>query len=384
MRALHVLPIFGFGLAALFATGCGCRNTEPVELVEPTPEDPHDIGQYLSMGVYDGQPAAAYYDRTKGGLTFAIGTLDGDTVRWEEERIDGFVDSEGLDVGDRGKYTSMLVDGTDVWISYYDATNGNLFYARRADKDDWESGFADSGGGSTPHGGRFSSLAMGADGYPAVAHYDVNKGQLRLARWNGNGWSGSVIDEGEDFIPGEGDTALEEVDADVGKYARLEVVDGTEYIAYYDAANGDLKLATGSGSDFSVETVASEGNVGSWPSIMVKGGEVLIAYQDMTNWDLVLTRGTPGGPWTTEVIDDGEFRGADTEIFENGSYPGILYFDGSDNNMMLATYDGSQWATQVLADEGGLGFHNETIVIGGTRYAGCYDYTRRTIHFQSL
>ena len=116
----------------------------------------------------------------------------------------------------------------------------------------------------------------------------------------------------------------------------------------------------------------------------MSGGEVLIAYQDQTNWDLVLARGTPGGTWSTEVIDDGEFRGADTEIFENGSYPGILYFDGSDNNMMQASFDGSAWTTSMVAEDGGLGFHNETVVIGGTRYAGCYDYSLRTLHFQAL
>jgi hypothetical protein len=381
MRALHLIPLAGLAAGALLSIGCGC-NEEPENLVEPTVEDPHDIGQYLSMGVYDGQPAASYYDRTKGGLTFALGEIDGEKVNWTEERIDGFADEEGLDVGDRGKYTSMLIDGDDVWITYFDATNGNLFYALRGGKDDWETGVADTGGGSTPNAGRFSSLAKGADGNPAAAHYDEGKGHLRLTRWNGSGWAGMVIDEGEDYVPA--DTGTEPMDADVGKYAHLYVDGGTEYIAYYDAANGDLKLASGSGSNFTVEVVASEGDVGTWPSILVSGGEVLIAYQDQTNWDLVLARGTPGGNWSTEVIDDGEFRGADTEIYENGSYPGILYFDGSDNNMMQASFDGSAWTTRVVAEEGGLGFHNETIVIGGTRYAGCYDYSLRTLHFQAL
>ncbi len=381
MRALHLIPLAGLAAGALLSIGCGCRE-DPVNLVEPTLEDPHDIGQYLSMGVYDGQPAVSYYDRTKGGLTFALGAFEGESVNWTEERIDGFADENGLDVGDRGKYTSMLIDGEDVWITYYDATNGNLFYALRGGKDDWETGLADTGGGSTPNAGRFSSLAMGADGNPAAAHYDQGKGHLRLTRWNGSAWAGSIIDEGEDYVPD--DTGTEPMDADVGKYAHLYVDGGTEYIAYYDAANGDLKLATGSGSSFDIEVVASEGDVGTWPSILVSGGEVLIAYQDQTNWDLVLARGTPGGTWSTEVIDDGEFRGADTEIFENGSYPGILYFDGSDNNMMQASFDGSAWTTSMVAEDGGLGFHNETVVIGGTRYAGCYDYSLRTLHFQAL
>ena len=40
----------------------------------------------------------------------------------------------------------------------------------------------------------------------------------------------------------------------------------------------------------------------------------------------------------------------------------------------------SEWA----GAEAALGFHNETVVVGGTRYIGCYDYTNRTIWLTSL
>lgn len=382
MRANRVLPMLAVAGTSMLIEGCACRNEVP-DTGSPVVEGPaHDIGQYLALDVLDGEPVAAYYDRTDGALVFAMGTLQGEEVTWEEEEVDGFA-VDGLDVGDRGRYTDMLIDGSTVWLSYYDATNGNLFVAKRNGADDWETMSADSGGGSAPHGGRFTSIAMGADGQPMAAHYDVGKKQLRVARYNGSGWAGSIVDEGEG-VPA--DSGVEAIDSDVGKYAKVLVDGNTEYIAYYDAAWGDLKLAVGSGSSWDIYVVdGAESDVGLWPNLLMDGGELLIAYQDATNWDLKLARGTPGGEWTTEIIDDGEFVGSDAELYMNGSYPAAIYFDGSQNDMKRAEFNGSEWTVDYVAGEdAALGFHNETITVGGTRYVGCYDYTNRTLWFESL
>ncbi|MCB9746466.1 MAG: hypothetical protein H6740_28070 [Alphaproteobacteria bacterium] len=363
--------------------GCGgCREKDvtadsgPVEI----PEITNDVGQYLSMDAFsDGTVAISYYDRTKGGLAFA--TWNGE--RWIEERVDGYAGSDGLDPGDRGKYTSLAIDSGDTaWISYYDATNGNLFYARRSPAGEWETGLADTGGGATPNAGMFSSLALDATGNPVVAHYDVNRGQLRVAHYNDGSFSGEVVDEGEDYTPDTGET----VDGSVGKYARIAIADGTEYIAYYDAAFGDLKLAVGGAGSYNTYVIDSDGDVGAWPSILIDGGDVWIAYQDVGNQDLKLAQvDSSGNVASMEVIDDGAFIGADSELFLNGSFPAILYFDGNENNLKLAQSNGSEWSVDTVAGaDAALGFHNETVVAGGTRYIGCYDYTNRTIWFESL
>ena len=74
-------------------------------------------------------------------------------------------------------------------------------------------------------------------------------------------------------------------------------LDGTEYLAYYDAAWGDLKLATNDGSGWSVQVVDDGGeedaDVGKWPSMVVDGNELVIAYQDATNYALKVARGKP-------------------------------------------------------------------------------------------
>jgi len=69
----------------------------------------------------------------------------------------------------------------------------------------------------------------------------------------------------------------------------------------------------------------------------------------------------------------------------NGNALSIAYFDGQNNDMLLATQSGSDWTIDtVVGSEGALGFHNETISIGGVVYAGCYDYTERTLWFSAL
>lgn len=368
---------------ALQACG-GCNKEDDSKPNTQPPAEAHDIGEYLSMAVMpDGTPAVSYYDRTSGALAFALWQSAGESGSWKEERIDGYADETGLDRGDRGKYTSLAItSGGTAWISYYDATNGNLFYAKRDGANKWTTGVADTGGGATPNAGQFTSIALDANENPVISHYDVNRKELRVTHWRDTAFAGESVDAGEDYVPE--DSALDPVEADVGKYSSLLIKDGTEYIAYYDAAAGDLKLATGTAGNYSIEVVDSEGDVGAWPSMMFDGSDLLIAYQDVGNQDLKFGRRS-GGTWTLETVDNGEFIGADTELFMNGSYPAIVYFDGNENNMKLAQSTGGSWTLDTLAgSDGALGFHNETVLTQGKRFIGCYDYTNRTIWFSEL
>ncbi len=365
-------------LLALLAAGCQCSdNTVPAGTQSTVPEAPHDIGQWLSMATMpDGQIAAAWYDRTQGGLTFALATPQAEGLAWSEERVDGFPDENGLDSGDRGRYASLAVaaDGT-AWVVYEDTTNGAQRYARRDPDGTWTTGPGDPGSGPDYGGGRFNSLALDQAGNPVVAHYDPAARSLRVAQWNGSAWTGEVVDAGEDAT---GDTGAT-VPADVGRYARLLIDGATERVAYYDAAAGDLKLATNDGSGWTIEVVDSEGDVGAWPSMMVHEGELWIAYQDVGAQDLKVAHGNPGA-WTITRLDDGEYVGADTEIFLNGSYPAIFYFQGYDSDLKVAQLQGDTWTWDTVAGaDAALGFHIETVVTGGQRYVASYDYTHRTV-----
>lgn len=394
--------VLGVALAIVGSSGTGCGGCREQEFiagdVEEEEEFTDDWGQWMSMAALpDGRPAISYYNRTRGGLSLACGSFDDDgAVTWEHEPIDGFTNEEGLDVGDRGLYTSLAIapDG-HIWVAYRDNTLSTLRVANRAaGAAEWTTNMAEAGGGASPSVGMFASLALNASSQPVIAHYDEGKGQLRVVRGDGATFTGEVVDEGEDRAA---DTAsgTEAEDADVGMFARLRIVSGVEYIAYYDAANGQLKLAWGGSGNYTVEVVDDGGvpdgsslpaseDVGQWPDLMVVDGKIHIAYQDVDNQDLRYASGTPGA-WDIEVIDSGDYVGADTALFLSGTSPAIAYFDGRNNDVKLAWRSGDTWQSDTVAGStAALGFHNEVLTTNGHTYAACYDYTNRGLWFSAL
>lgn len=388
-RGLPLGALLGAVLIAPQLQGCkGCSKNKDTDtgkvITEPEPEPfTNDWGQWLSMGVLsDGTPVAASYDRTEGGLVVAEATLTDGVPAWSFEKVDGYPDDDGLDVGDRGQYASLAVGSDDtLWVSYYDVKVRTLRYATRGADGTWTSGLADAGEGATPDAGKFTSIALDGNGNPVIAHYDAGKGRLRVAHWTGSGFTGEVVDSGEPGLAEDGS----EIDADVGQFARLRISGGVEYIAYYDAANGALKLAYGNSGSYTIEVVDDSADVGQWPDLLVSsdGSPMYLSYQDVTNQDLKLAAGAPAA-WTLSTVDDGDYVGADSALYKNGSYPAIAYFDGRNNDMKLAQLAGDAWTLDTVAADGALGYHNEVITAGGTHYAGCYSYAQGTVWFASL
>jgi hypothetical protein len=94
--------------------------------------------------------------------------------------------------------------------------------------------------------------------------------------------------------------------------------------------------------------------------------------------------GTPGN-FVVETVDDGDHVGADTHLFVDDGAVGVVYFDGFANDMKLARLRDGTWSKETVAgSEGALGYHNESVRIGSTRYAACYDFTGRSIYFTAL
>ena len=390
--------------AMILLAGCNSCSSEyniPDEFVPSTVQAPEDHGAWLSMDVTpDGERLAiAFYDRTKGALGFAIGDIDADTsdVTWTYERVDGYADSEGVDRGDRGKFASMKVapDGT-VWVAYQDINNGVLNVAHRIGYT-WTTYQADPGAGLSPQTGEWASLDINASGLPVIVHQDADSGTLRRTVaavdgtevsftteeiWSGNEWTG-LDAEGLEISR----------DANVGMYARLMIVENTEYIAFYDKGQQKLNLLEGAPGGY-VHTVVTTDSIladresedmGAWPSIVLDGSTLSIAFQDVTNQDLVMASREGGATWTYSVIDDGEFMGADTELFRYQGELSVLYFDGYFNNMMIADRTGAVWVNETLGGETtALGFHNEYAKVGDRVFVASYDYTERNIFVRTL
>jgi hypothetical protein len=190
-----------------------------------------DVGQHTSIAIgTNGNPVIAYYDVTNGNLKVA--RCNDPTCSGGNETI-SVVDS----LGDVGQYASLAIgtNGNPV-IAYYDATNGNLKVARCNDLactggDEVRSRVATAG-----DVGSYASLAIGLDGRPVIAYYDVTNANLKLARCNDPACAG----ENEKL-------ATLDSAGDVGQFADIAIgVDGVPVVSYFDATKTAIKVARAS------------------------------------------------------------------------------------------------------------------------------------------
>ncbi len=85
-----------------------------------------DVGRYPSIATSGGRIYISYYDQDKGLLKFAVSEDQGTT--WQTKIVD-----EDSSPDDIGQFSSLAADGDKVYISYYDASNGNLKFAKSLD-----------------------------------------------------------------------------------------------------------------------------------------------------------------------------------------------------------------------------------------------------------
>lgn len=376
---------FVLTLPLWLAAGCSCNDQAFVPL---TWDDlTNDYGKWLSMGVApDGDPVMAYYDVTMGAVGFAKGEVQGDgSVRWRHEPIDGYPGEGGLDPGDIGQFASMAVapDGS-VWVAYY--SKGSLRAGHRVGGV-WSTELVDAGAGLSPDVGQWASLALDEDGRPVVAYFDAAEGELKVAHHDGSAWSSEVAATGAAYDGVDADGNAVHRDASVGMYASLLIADGTEYIAFYDAAQRNLQLIEGFAGAYTQRTVhqVAGGDVGQWASLAVVDGVLHIAFEDRAAGDLKLASREGAGDFAVQTVVDGDFAGSDAELFVRSGALAVVYFDGRTNDQMLAVSQGDDWVvTRLAGDDGAVGFFNEVVTVGERQFAASYDYTHRTLSWRPI
>jgi hypothetical protein len=164
-----------------------------------------------------------YYDPSVKRLNHAF-YVPG--VGWTTEIVDDPVDA------DVGQYSSIAIDSTgNIHISYYDATNHDLKYAKYDTVESvWLIETVDTEGDV----GQYSSIALLSNGRPCISYYDATNGNLKFAAY-------IVAVEGPSgWIPFTVDST-----GDVGQYSDVAVDSaGYIHISYYDATYTALKYAT--------------------------------------------------------------------------------------------------------------------------------------------
>ena len=365
-----------FAFSAL-SVGCTCNQETSLSAQEVPEQDPlvvptpASIGTYLSFDTAsDGiQLTMAFYDRELGGLGYAIGMPNDDlTIDWTFERADGYPDpTNGLDSIDTGRYASQRTapDGT-VWAAHQEAT-GNLRVSHREGPNTWSSTRVEPGG-------NYASLDVGADGLPQVAHITENA-EVKLTRFDGTSWSSLVLYTGE---------ANGEIPAGVS-HSRIFVDGPATYVAFRNDALQSLQVAEiTAGPTVVVRDVDGRGDVGAWPSLGKVNGRIVTAYHHVGRQDLMVAIRDPDGTWRRQVVDDEELRGADSEVFEIDGSIAVLYFDGMNNDMMLARQVDTEWQIEAVGTDGALGYFNEVTFAAGHWWIGSFEQASQSLFVRAL
>ena len=173
----------------------------------------------------DGLALISYYDATNGDLKVAHCSDSTDSVCTTATRTT--LQSEN----NVGQFTAVTI-GTDGLglISYYDATNGDLKVAHCFDVACTSATLATPD--SVGNVGQYSTVTTGADGLPLISYYDASNGDLKVAHCSDVACTTATL------------TAVDGAANDVGAPSSMIIgIDGRSLISYYDASNGDLKVA---------------------------------------------------------------------------------------------------------------------------------------------
>jgi len=239
-----------------------------------------------------------------------------------------------------GGFTSMALDSRGYpHISYLDSDNWDLKYARW-NGSSWNVEGVDTAGKV----GSYSSIAVDSNDNPHISYYEIinysKDGDLKYAKWTGTNWSIETVDS----------------DGDAG-YALTSIAldsNGYPHIAYYvDEYYYDLRYARWNGSDWNIEVVDSSGNVGLYPFITLDGNDYAhICYYAATNTELRYARWT-GTNWSIEALDSPGIVGWDCSIaLDSDDHPRISYKDRSNRDLKYAEWTGTNWSIEIVAPIG--------------------------------
>jgi len=270
-----VISYYDYTNSALKVAACttaGCTVTPTISTIDSVDV----VGSESSIAIGDnGYPVISYSDSTNDALKVAACT-NADCTGTPTITT---VDSDGI----VGRHSSIAIgDNGYPVISYWDNTSGHLKVAACTTTDCTGTPTittVDSDGIV----GQFTSIAIGDNGYPVISYEDTSSWPniyLKVAACTTTDCTGTPTITTVDSIGG------------AGRYSSIAIGDnGYPVISYYDVTNEALKVAACTTTDCTgtptIMTVDSDGNVGSYTSIAIDdNGTPIISYLDSANNDL--------------------------------------------------------------------------------------------------
>ncbi|HJK89834.1 MAG TPA: MYXO-CTERM sorting domain-containing protein [Polyangiaceae bacterium LLY-WYZ-15_(1-7)] len=333
-----------------------------------------DDGSLVLSGYSPGAPPRSAY----GDLVIGVYDAAGESVDWEI--VDGVPDEAptgdptgwrgGISAAgdDVGTFTSVVGDGANVHVTYFDRTNGALKFATGTPGGEWSTHTVDDDG----FAGEYSSLTL-ASGGPAVSYLGITApamlpgrpvSEVRVATASGvpsgpTDWTitdvvtaeidcrpelcpegSTCLESGECVMPSSDcteecadDTAcvmgsceaalpedfIEDLAPAVGLFTSMAPTSGGLALVYYDRAQGNLMGVEFDGSAWGEPFLIDGYGVGD-PDIGDSGLSATLAVDAAGVWHVAYVDGAEetlryarieGGTATTEIVDDGSTDGTD-------------------------------------------------------------------------
>jgi hypothetical protein len=317
------------------------------------------VGLYTSLALKsNGNPVVSHYDLTREDLRLVICgnpfcTL-GNTVIRSVDPLKGLTPSPNL-----GQYSSIALNASDnPVISHYDATNGNLriIFCNNATCSSRTSKAVDDSANDV---GQYGSLAINSSGFPVISYYDNTTKDLKLL----------TCGQTDCFTPGITIVTVDSV-GDVGKYTSLafDPDSGFPVISYYDATNGNAKLAICSNASCSSKTLVTlfeKTGVGSGVDTSIAftpEGHPAVSHYEYTDTRLYLSvcKSAFCSDKITAILDGGGDVGRYSSLAYNPTgLPIISYYDVTNADLKLATIHPptvTGTSLQALFDDGPVSF----------------------------
>ena len=250
--------------------------------------------------------------------------------------------------GDVGQFTSIAIgsDGNPV-VAYYDVGNADLKVLHCDDPLCQSS--SSTTVGSTGDVGQYSSIAIGADGFPIISFYDATNTSLRIAHCNDAACTSAT-------------TTTADNSANVGSYTSIAIgVDNLAIASYYDTTNGNLMAVhcdNTACTASTTQTVHSTGDVGQHTSIVIgSDGLAAVSYYDVTNGDLRMAHCTNllCSTATTVAVDTTDDVGTYSTItIAPDGFPRIASFRSTNSNLRFAQCLDTTCSTTSLSGTSGF------------------------------
>jgi hypothetical protein len=252
---------------------------------------------------------------------------------------------------------------------------------------DWRGGIAEPG----TDVGQYASVAVDRNGYPSIAYYDADHGRLKFVSKGAQGWHPTVVLDGE----------TPELDA--GRFADLLLLaNGRPAVAYMAIERrADGNIITSARYIEAKDPIGVEWNQ---PVELDRFDSTPCTANDCANGAkcealsqqcLMPTDDCEEGCESKQFCHEGACYDAvgpaslpeGTGIWPDlaagpGQSLGVVFYNGTDGNLMSASYDGQEWepATIVAGQNGDVGWAPSLVIdVEGTWHMTAVDFLKRDL-----